>query len=223
MALSTVADYSGYPNWITGHIAVLIDNSESTLNAKRRLTLNALRKGIGIDQLANQFRRMFEKQEDETRKGARTVATGRNLIEKVDWRAIAWKAAEDTEMEIRVQDKKRAPEDTKHDKHPPEFRFRLNGEIMPEIFVQRALIDGEPIGEWQIAVEVDGLRRFTLDDNSNLWDPALPQFVLEFRDETSWALLPIPDRQASKDKGWNCVTPQELVTILQSEGLISSE
>ena len=28
----------------------------------------------------------------------------------------------------------------------PEFRFRLNGEIMPEIFVQRALIDGLPMG-----------------------------------------------------------------------------
>ena len=27
-----------------------------------------------------------------------------------------------------------------------EFRFRLNGEIMPEIFVQRALVHGEPIG-----------------------------------------------------------------------------
>jgi hypothetical protein len=33
-----------------------------------------------------------------------------------------------------------------------EFRFRLNGEIMPEIFIQRALVDGEPVGEWQIVV-----------------------------------------------------------------------
>jgi hypothetical protein len=88
----------------------------------------------------------------------------------------------------------------------PEFRFRLNGEIMPEIFIQRALVDGEPVGEWQIAVEVDGLGRFTLDDNSNLWDPALPQFVLEFRDETSWALLPQAERHASVDKGWQRVT-----------------
>jgi hypothetical protein len=105
----------------------------------------------------------------------------------------------------------------------PEFRFRVNGEIMPEIFVQRALIDGEPVGEWQIAVEVDGLGRFTLDDNSNLWDPALPQFILEFRDESSWALLPIPMRQASQDKGWQQVTPQELVEILQSSGVIKTE
>ena len=105
----------------------------------------------------------------------------------------------------------------------PEFRFRLNGEIMPEIFIQRALIHGEPIGEWQIAVEIEELGRFTLDDNSNLWDPSLSKFVLEFRDETSWALLPIPDRQASVDKGWNKVTPQELVEILQTSGLIKEE
>jgi hypothetical protein len=105
---------------------------------------------------------------------------------------------------------------------PPEFRFRLNGQIMPEIFVQRALANGKPIGEWEIAVEIDGLGRFTIDDNSNLWDPALPHFVLEFRDETSWALLPIPMRQASKDKGWNRVTPQELVESLESVGAIES-
>jgi hypothetical protein len=27
----------------------------------------------------------------------------------------------------------------------PEFRFRLNGEIVPEIFIQRAMVDGEPV------------------------------------------------------------------------------
>jgi hypothetical protein len=105
----------------------------------------------------------------------------------------------------------------------PEFRFRLNGQIMPEIFVQRALANGKPIGEWEIAVEIDGLGRFSIDDNSSLWDPALPQFVLEFRDETSWALLPQAERWASVDKGWNRVTPQELVEILESEGAIKTE
>ena len=104
-----------------------------------------------------------------------------------------------------------------------EFRFRLNGEIMPEIFIQRKLVHGEPIGEWEIAVEDYNLGRFTIDDNSNLWDPALPQFVLEFRDETSWALMPQAERWASVDKGWHRTTPNELVEILQSEGLISIE
>jgi hypothetical protein len=46
---------------------------------------------------------------------------------------------------------------------------------------------------------------------------------LEFRDESSWALLPIPMRQASQDKGWQQVTPQELVEILQSSGVIKTE
>src|SRR4051794_29454032 len=91
---------------------------------------------------------------------------------------------------------------------------------MPEIFVQRALVDGQPVGEWQIVVEVDGLGRFTLDDNSNLWDPSLPQFILEFRDETSWALLPQAERHASQDKGWHRTTPQELVEILESAGAV---
>jgi len=101
-----------------------------------------------------------------------------------------------------------------------EFRFRLNGDIMPEIFIQNAMVNGEPVGELEIAVEIDYLGRFTLDDNSNLWDPALSQFVLEYRDETSWALLPQAERRASIDKGWNRVTPQELVGILQASGLI---
>ena len=106
----------------------------------------------------------------------------------------------------------------------PEFRFRLNGDIMPEIFVQRALVHGEPKGAWQIAVEIDYLGgRFTLDDNSNLWDPSLPKFILEYRDEASWALIPLEIRRTMRDKGWNRVTPHELVEILQSIGLIKEE
>jgi hypothetical protein len=101
-----------------------------------------------------------------------------------------------------------------------EFRFRLNGEIMPELFIQQAMVDGDPTGKYEIAVDVDGIGRFTIDDNSNLWDPALSHFVLEYRDETSWALLPSEDKRASKDKGWNPVTPQELVEILHSAGAI---
>jgi len=101
-----------------------------------------------------------------------------------------------------------------------EFRFRLNGNIMPEIFIQRRMVDGEPTGEREISVDIDGLGSITIDDNSNLWDVALPQFVLEYRDETSWALLPLEVCRTMKDKGWNRVTPQELIAILESEGAI---
>ena len=106
----------------------------------------------------------------------------------------------------------------------PEFRFRLNGDIMPELFVQRKMINGQPVGSWEIVVEIDYVGgRMAIDDNSKLWDPSLPQFILEFRDETSWALLPIPERQASANKGWHRTTPHELVEILQSEGAIKAE
>ena len=94
---------------------------------------------------------------------------------------------------------------------------------MPEIFILHPLIDEEPVGEWQIVVDIDGLGKITLDDNFNLWDPALPQFILEFRDETSWALLPQTERHASVDKGWYRTTPQELVEILESAGVIKTE
>jgi hypothetical protein len=36
-------------------------------------------------------------------------------------------------------------------------------------------------------------------------------------------LLPQAERWGSKDKGWNRVTPQELMEILESAGLIKTE
>jgi hypothetical protein len=59
--------YDRWSNWATSNVALLIDHSESTLNTKKRLAMNALKEGIGVDQLANQFQRMFKKQEDEVR------------------------------------------------------------------------------------------------------------------------------------------------------------
>jgi len=102
----------------------------------------------------------------------------------------------------------------------PEFRFRLNGEIMPELFIQHAMVDGEPTGEYQIAVDIDGIGRFTIDDNSNLWDKDLPKFKLEYRNETEWQQVDPILRRISRDKGWRQVTPQELVAVLESAGAI---
>jgi hypothetical protein len=62
----------------------------------------------------------------------------------------------------------------------PKFRFRLNGRIMPEIFIQPMMVDGESTGGYEIAVDIDGLSCFTVDDNSNLWDDSLPKFKLEY-------------------------------------------
>jgi hypothetical protein len=102
----------------------------------------------------------------------------------------------------------------------PEFRFRLNDEIIPEIFIQHAMVDGEPTGEYQIAVDIDGLGRFTIDDNSHLCDDALPKFILEYRNETEWEQVDPILRRMSKDKGWKTVTPQELGAVLESAGVI---
>jgi hypothetical protein len=101
-----------------------------------------------------------------------------------------------------------------------EFRSRLNGDIMPEIFIQPVLVSGEPTGEYRSPSRSMGLAGSPSMTTRTCGIPALPQFVLEYRDETSWALLPQAERRASPDKGWNRVTPQELVEILESAGAI---
>jgi hypothetical protein len=107
-----------------------------------------------------------------------------------------------------------------HEPRKPEFRFKLNGIIISEIRIQRALVNGQPIGELQIAVNESSLGWFSLDNNENLWDEALPKFSLEYRDQSAWALLPTTERCASKDKGWHRTTPEELIGILYSSGVI---
>jgi hypothetical protein len=62
----------------------------------------------------------------------------------------------------------------------PEFRFCLNGEVVRSIRVEHEMIDGEPIGKRRIAVEIEGIGWFTIDDNENLWDKDLPKFVLKY-------------------------------------------
>jgi hypothetical protein len=86
----------------------------------------------------------------------------------------------------------------------PEFRFRLNGTIMPEINV----LDGGKA----LAVKDRELGWFVVPD-----DPAM---VLEYRDETAWSLLPTEMCQASVDKCWNRATPQELIGVLWVVGVL---
>lgn len=58
--------YEGWSNWETWHVALLINNTESTYNTKRRLCQNALKKNMGAKQFAEQLSRMFKSQADET-------------------------------------------------------------------------------------------------------------------------------------------------------------
>lgn len=94
----------------------------------------------------------------------------------------------------------------------PEFRFCLNGEIVQRMRVQNEIIDGRPCGKRQIAVEIEGIGWFTIDDNENLWDKDLPKFVLKY------AIIPIAAGQ-----GWRRVTTTELLDVLESAGVIEQE
>jgi hypothetical protein len=99
----------------------------------------------------------------------------------------------------------------------PDFRIRLNGVSIPEIRVQRE--GGVEGGQIQLAVMDADLGWFVVDNNEGI-QSGLPQSKLEYRDETSWALVPDKIKQASKDKGWNQATPQELIDILWMVGVL---
>ena len=92
----------------------------------------------------------------------------------------------------------------------PEFRFCLNGEVIRSLRVKREMIDGRPTNKRQIAVEIEGIGWFTIDDNENLWDKDLPKFVLKY------TTIPMAAGQ-----GWKKVTTQELLDVLESAGLIA--
>ncbi len=97
----------------------------------------------------------------------------------------------------------------------PDFRIRLNGIYVPEIRVKRET----PDGEIQLVVLDADLGWFVVDGNEGLAD-GLPEFILEYRDETSWALLPVEMIQDSVDKGWNHTTPHQLIGILWTAGVL---
>ena len=102
----------------------------------------------------------------------------------------------------------------------PEFLIRLNGVRIPNVRVQKA-----PDGGYDLAVRLDIAIQ---NDDKSVQDTDLGWFVvgygqdflLEYRDETSWALLPVEMKQASVDKGWNRTTPVELIGILWTAGVL---
>jgi hypothetical protein len=89
----------------------------------------------------------------------------------------------------------------------PEFRIRLNGVWVPEIGVRRT-----PDGGNELTLKLEELGWIVVDDR--------PDLILEYRDETAWALLPIEFCQTSQDKGWNRATPQELIGVLWVAGVL---
>lgn len=66
-AAKKTADYEGWSNWETWHVALLIDNEQQSHTTKTNLTRNAIKKGLGAEHLAKQFSRFFAPQEKATR------------------------------------------------------------------------------------------------------------------------------------------------------------
>jgi hypothetical protein len=90
----------------------------------------------------------------------------------------------------------------------PTFRIRLNGKYVPNINIRRT-----PDGEGNELLVIDKeLGWIPLHDRDEI--------VLEYRDETAWALLTAEIKRTSVDKGWNRCTPQELIGILWNTGVL---
>jgi len=89
----------------------------------------------------------------------------------------------------------------------PDFRIRLNGVYIPEIHVRRGQDGGN-----ELMAKDSEFGWIVVDDS--------PDMLLEYRDETAWALLPLEMRRESTDKGWNRTTPQELLGVLWVVGVL---
>jgi hypothetical protein len=98
-----------------------------------------------------------------------------------------------------------------------EFRIRVNGVYMPEINVRRK--NGNPNGDIELVVKDANLGWFLVDD-ANDTRSGLPKFIVEYRDEDAWALIPDDMRQASTDKGWNTTTAEGLIRVLWYAGVL---
>lgn len=102
----------------------------------------------------------------------------------------------------------------------PLFNYRLNHVVVPMVFINREKVNGKLTGKWHIAVWIDGVGRFKLDDETGLWKRTIPPHVLEIRNETDWEQLDAVQRQRDKNDGWQRVTPDELVEKLIEAGVI---
>jgi len=76
----------------------------------------------------------------------------------------------------------------------PKYQFRVNGIIIPRLSVRREIVpdtegDLTPCGKPQIVIHDWDIGAMPLDDNENLWDPDLPEFVIEVRDLSVDVLL----------------------------------
>ena len=102
----------------------------------------------------------------------------------------------------------------------PDFRFRLNGVNIPEIRIQRALVNGSPTGELEIAVRDETIGWFAIDDNFHLADKDLSHFTLQYKNDTAWSQLDPQQQWRDFARGWKKATLQEVIRVLATAGVI---
>ena len=68
---------------------------------------------------------------------------------------------------------------------------------------------------------IDGVGRFPIDDDEQLREMNFPRHILEYRNETQWERSSHVERQTISNEGWHRVTPDELVKVLVSAGVIN--
>jgi hypothetical protein len=53
---------------------------------------------------------------------------------------------------------------------PPEFSYRLNGTIVPMLYIFRERVNGKLSGWMRLTAVCDGIGRFTIDDDTHPWE-----------------------------------------------------
>jgi hypothetical protein len=69
---------------------------------------------------------------------------------------------------------------------------------VPFVFVNRERVNGKLTGRRHVAVYIDGVGRFEIDNDEHLWTESFAESVLEYRNDTQWENaaeeeLPVPD------------------------------
>lgn len=104
---------------------------------------------------------------------------------------------------------------------PSEFSFRLNGTVVPMLFIQKERANGKLTGKLRLtSVWIDGIGRFNVDTDSQPWEFTFPQHVLEYRNESDWDDADPVVKQIDEHEGWRRVSPDELVIVLENAGVI---
>ena len=69
---------------------------------------------------------------------------------------------------------------------------------------------------WELVACDETIGMFAIDDNEDLADPALPRFLLEVKDLS----ISTDEHTLSPNDGWQPMTTQECIALLEARGII---